>query len=149
MPVIRENPVRLRNPTPYEALVSEAALASGLNASHAARLEASWDQLQPWADASALLRDLAPAYRLGIVTNCSERLGRRAATRLQAPFECIATAERTGNYKSDPAAGGAIGERRTRRRKGLILLEPMREREAGTLGLGRGRRFRQGLPLRL
>jgi 2-haloacid dehalogenase len=88
---------------PYEALVLEAALASGLNASHAAQLEALWDELQPWDDATALLRDLAPSYRLGIVTNCSERLGRRAAARLQAPFECIVTAERSGNYKPDPA----------------------------------------------
>jgi 2-haloalkanoic acid dehalogenase type II len=88
---------------PYEALVSEAALASGLNALHAAQLEASWDELQPWDDAPALLRDLAPAYRLGVVTNCSERLGQRAAARLQAPFECIVTAERAGNYKPDPA----------------------------------------------
>jgi 2-haloacid dehalogenase len=88
---------------PYEDLVAEAALASGLNASHAARLEALWDELRPWDDAPALLGDLAPSYRLGIVTNCSERLGRRAAARLQAPFECVVTAERAGHYKPDPA----------------------------------------------
>jgi 2-haloalkanoic acid dehalogenase type II len=88
---------------PYLDLVVEAALAIGLNASHAARLEASWDELQPWDDARPLLRDLAPAYRLGVVTNCSERLGRRAAARLQLPFECIVTAERAGSYKPDPA----------------------------------------------
>jgi 2-haloacid dehalogenase len=88
---------------PYETLVSEAALASGLIALRAAQLEASWDELQPWDDAPALLRDLVPAYRLGVVTNCSERLGRRAAARLQAPFECIVTAERAGYYKPDPA----------------------------------------------
>jgi hypothetical protein len=34
---------------PYEDLVAEAALASGLNASHAVRLEASWDELRPCA----------------------------------------------------------------------------------------------------
>jgi 2-haloacid dehalogenase len=88
---------------PYEDLVSEAALAVGLNASNAARLEASWDELQPWDDAPALLRDLASAYRLGVVTSCSERLGRRAAARLPAPFECVVTAERARNYKPDPA----------------------------------------------
>ena len=87
----------------YGDLVAEAALASGLNASHVARLQASWDELQPWDDALALLRDLAPSYRLGVVTNCSERLGRRAAARLQAPFECVVTAERAGYYKPDPA----------------------------------------------
>lgn len=88
---------------PYEDLVEEAALTCGLDASHAARLEASWDELQPWDDTPALLRDLAPAYRLGVVTNCSEWLGRRAAARLQAPFECVVTAERAGHYKPDPA----------------------------------------------
>jgi 2-haloalkanoic acid dehalogenase type II len=88
---------------PYEDLIAEAALASGLNTSHAVRLEATWDELQPWDDAPALLRDLAPPYRLGIVTNCSEHLGRSAAARLQAPFECVVTAERAGKYKPDPA----------------------------------------------
>jgi 2-haloacid dehalogenase len=87
----------------YQDLVSEAAIASGLDASNAARLEASWDELQPWDDAPALLRDLAPAYRLGVVTNCSERLGRRAAALVPVPFECIVTAERAGKYKPDPA----------------------------------------------
>ena len=87
---------------PYEDLVTEAALASGLNASHAARLEASWDELKPWDDAPSLLSDLAPAYKLGVVTNCSEQLGRRAAARLRAPFECMVTAERAGHYKPDP-----------------------------------------------
>ena len=49
-----------------------------------------------------MLRALVPQYRLGVVTNCSERLGRRAAARMQVPFECIVTAERAGRYKPDP-----------------------------------------------
>lgn len=88
---------------PYETLVREAALASGLTAAHAERLEAQWDSLQPWDDAVALLAALAPRYRLGVVTNCSERLGRRAAARLQVPFDVIVTSERAGHYKPDPA----------------------------------------------
>lgn len=88
---------------PYEDLVSEAARVSGLSASHAARLEESWDELQAWDDAPALLADLAPRYRLGLVTNCSQRLGLRAAARLPTRFECIVTAERAGAYKPDPA----------------------------------------------
>jgi 2-haloacid dehalogenase len=40
---------------------------------------------------------------LGVVTNCSERLGQQAAARLQVPLECVVTAERAGNYKPDPA----------------------------------------------
>ena len=88
---------------PYEDLVAKAARSSGLTDAHATRLESQWDELQPWDDAVALLRDLAPNYRLGVVTNCSERLGRRAAARMQVPFECIVTAERAGFYKPDPA----------------------------------------------
>lgn len=88
---------------PYEDLVAEAALASGLERTHADRLEAAWDDLQPWDDAPALLRALASTYRLGVVTNCSERLGRRAAALLGVRFESIVTAERAGRYKPDPA----------------------------------------------
>jgi 2-haloacid dehalogenase len=88
---------------PYEILVAEAAFASGLEASHAAQLEAAWDELQPWDDAVALLHDLARSYKLGVVTNCSQRLGRRAAARLEVPLESIVTAERAGYYKPHPA----------------------------------------------
>ncbi len=87
---------------PYESLVAEAARATGLSQAHADRLASEWDTLQPWDDAIPLLRDLAPRYRLGVVTNCSERLGRRAVARMQVPFECIVTAERAGSYKPDP-----------------------------------------------
>ncbi len=87
---------------PYEELVEQAALATGLSASHAARLDTEWDDLQPWDDAVALLGDLKPRYRLGVVTNCSESLGKRAAARMQVPFDCIVTAERAGFYKPDP-----------------------------------------------
>ena len=87
----------------YEALVAQAARATGLTDDHAHRLEAGWDDLQPWDDAVPLLRDLAPHYRLGVATNCSERLGRRAAARMQVPFDVIVTSERAGYYKPDPA----------------------------------------------
>ena len=87
---------------PYDDLVREAAITSGLTESHAARLDASWDRLQPWDDAIPLLHSLAPHYRLGVVTNCSERLGRRAAALMKVPFECIVTAERAGCYKPEP-----------------------------------------------
>jgi 2-haloalkanoic acid dehalogenase type II len=86
----------------YEELVERAAIATGLSAAHAAGLDAEWDGLQPWDEAVALLGDLKPHYRLGVVTNCSERLGKRAAARMQVPFDCVVTAERAGFYKPDP-----------------------------------------------
>ena len=76
----------------HEDLVRESAISSGLTESHAACLDASWDSLQPWDDAIPLLHCLAPHYRLGVVTNCSESLGQRSAARMQVPFDCIVTA---------------------------------------------------------
>jgi 2-haloacid dehalogenase len=88
---------------PYEDLVQEAAVRSGLPPAHAAALSDAWEQIQPWSEAPALLAALQKKHRLGIVTNCSERLGRAAARRLGVPFEVVVTAERAGFYKPDPA----------------------------------------------
>jgi 2-haloacid dehalogenase len=87
---------------PYETLVREAAIATGLAADRADALEAAWDELTPWDDARAVLGALKPRYRLGVVTNCSERLGRRAAQAVGIPFDVIVTSERAGYYKPDP-----------------------------------------------
>ncbi|MGD9952762.1 MAG: HAD family hydrolase [Burkholderiales bacterium] len=87
---------------PYEALVAEAAVASGLPAACARELENAWRDLEPWDDAPPLLGRLAGQYRLGVVTNCSERLGRLAAQRLGTPFDVVVTSERAGFYKPRP-----------------------------------------------
>jgi len=88
---------------PYEALVSEAAQASGLAASNADALTARWDELRPWDDAAPFLAALEGRCRLGVVTNCSEALGRRAARRVGAAFDVVVTAEGAGYYKPHPA----------------------------------------------
>jgi 2-haloalkanoic acid dehalogenase type II len=87
---------------PYETLVREAALATGLDASHADALETAWDDLTPWDDARELLDALRTRYRLGVVTNCSERLGRRAAALVGVRFDVVVTSERAGFYKPNP-----------------------------------------------
>ena len=87
---------------PYETLVEEAAVASGLPATHAKALEEEWLSLEPWEDARPLLRKLAKEYKLGVVTNCSERLGRFAAMRMEVPFDVVVTSERAGCYKPRP-----------------------------------------------
>ena len=87
---------------PYETLVREAAIATGLAATHADALEARWDNLAPWDDAPEFLAALRAHARLGVVTNCSERLGRRAASALGVPFDVVVTAERAGFYKPRP-----------------------------------------------
>jgi len=87
---------------PYEALVAEAASAVGLTPDHPARLEVAWQDLAPWSGVSEVVGALARTHRLGVVTNCSERLGRAAAARVGVPFEVIVTSERAGYYKPDP-----------------------------------------------
>jgi 2-haloacid dehalogenase len=87
---------------PYEALVAEAAASSGLSASHAVALSKDWGEIQPWDEAPAILRKLAEKHKLGIVTNCSERLGRVAAAKLGVPFDVLVTSERAGFYKPRP-----------------------------------------------
>ena len=87
---------------PYETLVREAAQATGLSEAHAEALEAHWDELQPWDDARELLTALSKHYRLAVVTNCSERLGHRAAACVGIPFDVVVTSERAGFYKPNP-----------------------------------------------
>jgi 2-haloalkanoic acid dehalogenase type II len=88
---------------PYEDLVAEAAEAAGLDRRLAVALDERYDQLQPWPDVVPVLRRLsAGGLRLGIVTNCSRRLGRIAVGRIDATFDCVVTAEDAGCYKPDP-----------------------------------------------
>ena len=49
-----------------------------------------------------MLTDLAGSVPLGVVTNCSNELGRRAAERVGVPFDLVVTAERAGAYKPRP-----------------------------------------------
>ncbi len=88
---------------PYEALVGEAALASGLSLAHAAALAAQWDSLAPWDDAAGFLAALEGRCKLGVVTNCSRALGERAARRVGTVFDVVVTAEGAGFYKPHPA----------------------------------------------
>jgi 2-haloacid dehalogenase len=87
---------------PYEELVAEAARDQDLDPALAGQLVARWDELRPWPEAVAVLTDLAGSVPLGVVTNCSNELGRRAAERVGVPFDVVVTAERAGAYKPRP-----------------------------------------------
>ena len=87
---------------PYEDLVREAAAETGLSLRHAQSLSGRWDELQPWDDAADFLAPIAGRVPLGVVTNCSDAMGRRAAERVGVPFQVIVTSERAGYYKPDP-----------------------------------------------
>jgi 2-haloacid dehalogenase len=86
----------------YEALVAEAAAEVGLSRRLADDLAARYALLEPWPEAPDVLRALSGIVPLGIVTNCSERLGRIAAGRTGADFAVIVTAEHAGFYKPHP-----------------------------------------------
>jgi 2-haloalkanoic acid dehalogenase type II len=80
---------------PYETLVAEAG-----DEKLALRLVKEWRALEPWPEAPGVLRELH--CPLGVVTNCSEELGRAAAARVGVSFDVIVTSERAGFYKPDP-----------------------------------------------
>ncbi|EHP42434.1 haD-superfamily hydrolase, subfamily ia, variant 2 (haD-like) protein [Cupriavidus basilensis OR16] len=87
---------------PYAQLVREAASHVGLPASAPQALDAGWDNLPAWDGARELLQALRPHCRLAVVTNCSERLGRRAADLLEIDWDVVVTSEAAGFYKPDP-----------------------------------------------
>ncbi len=84
----------------YEEILREAAVAVGLTPDHADDVLRRWEEVRPWPDVPATLARLAGRTTF-IVTNCSERLGTRAAARA-GTFELVMTAERAGAYKPDP-----------------------------------------------
>jgi 2-haloacid dehalogenase len=88
---------------PYESLVAEAAAAQGLDDSLPHELTARWGEIAPWDEAPEVLGRLSSAgVKLGIVTNCSEALGRLAAAQFGDVFEVVVTSEAAGAYKPRP-----------------------------------------------
>ena len=91
---------------PYETLVREASRDVGLAERLGDELERRWDELAPWPEAPAILQTLK--VPLAVATNCSNRLGRRAAARVGVPFALIETAESVGFYKPRPEVYRAV-----------------------------------------
>jgi 2-haloalkanoic acid dehalogenase type II len=88
----------------YDDLVGEAAEAVGLSRGLADQLAARYGEITPWPEVHGVLASLRQAgIALGVVTNCSEALGRIAAARVGVPLTVVITAERAGHYKPDPA----------------------------------------------
>jgi 2-haloacid dehalogenase len=86
----------------YAQIACDSAREVGLPETLADELVRRWDELSPWPEAREVLAQLGTRVRLGIVTNCSEVLGRRAAGLVGVPFAAVTTAERAGFYKPDP-----------------------------------------------
>ena len=97
-----ESASRTRCYEPYTDLVGESAKAVGLPESCGRILARRWGDLAPWPEAPAVVAGLASRAKVGVVTNCSEPLGRLAANSLGVDFDVLLTAERAGFYKPDP-----------------------------------------------
>ncbi|UPK73604.1 HAD-IA family hydrolase [Nocardioidaceae bacterium SCSIO 66511] len=88
---------------PYDQLVAEASSAQGLDSALQDELTHRWGELRAWPEVPDVLRELSAAgVRLGVVTNCSEALGRSAAAKLGDALEVVVTSEAAGAYKPRP-----------------------------------------------
>jgi 2-haloacid dehalogenase len=84
---------------PHDDVVAEAAVRIGLSPDRAGALVARLGELRPWPEAPAVLSRLRATVKIGVVTNCSDEVGRRASARVGVPFDVVATAEAAGAYK--------------------------------------------------
>lgn len=88
---------------PYEMLVAEAAAEVGLSPALAVELASRYGELQPWPEVREVLGALRhDGVKLGVVTNCSEKLAATAVACTGMEFDAVVTAERAGYYKPDP-----------------------------------------------
>ena len=87
---------------PYEVLVRESAEQVGFDGALALELEKNWTSLSPWPEAPEVLRELKKTHAIGVVTNCSVRLGHMAADLVGVPFDVVVTSDEAGFYKPDP-----------------------------------------------
>jgi len=87
---------------PYVPLIGESAKAVGVAKSQADILASRWSELTPWPEAAEIVAELASKTKIGVITNCSEKLGVEAANKLGVKFDVVLTAERAGYYKPDP-----------------------------------------------
>ena len=88
---------------PFVETVEEAAQLAGVPPALAADLlRVMGEQLRPWPEAPDVLRSLRQGVRIGVVTNCSEKLGLRAAARVGVEFDTVVTAEAAGAFKPRP-----------------------------------------------
>jgi 2-haloacid dehalogenase len=83
----------------YEALVRQAARNVGLPYDAPDALERNWRELKPWSGVTDALERLQPHCKLAVVTNCSVRLGREAASAVPIRWDLVLTAEEAGFYK--------------------------------------------------
>ena len=87
---------------PFVETVAQAARLAGVPPARAPDLLRGMEELGPWPEAPEVLGRLSERVRIGVVTNCSEELGQRAAVRVGVRFDTVVTAEAAGAYKPRP-----------------------------------------------
>jgi 2-haloacid dehalogenase len=88
---------------PFVETVEDAAQVAGVPPTRAVDLlRGMGEQLSSWPEAAEVLGRLSERARIGVVTNCSEGLGQRAAARVGVEFATVVTAEAAGAYKPRP-----------------------------------------------
>jgi 2-haloalkanoic acid dehalogenase type II len=88
---------------PFAEIVEQAARLAVVPPGRADDLlRGMGDQLDLWPEAQEVLRRLSERAQIGVVTNCSEELGQRAAARVGVRFDTVVTAEAGGAYKPAP-----------------------------------------------
>jgi len=88
---------------PFVETVADAARVAGVPPERAADLLRRMSGgLAPWPEAPDVLERLRERVRIGVVTNCSEGLGQRVASRVGVAFDVVVTAEAAGAYKPRP-----------------------------------------------
>ena len=88
----------------YLSIVGSSAGRAGLPTGLGVALADVWDEVEPWPEAAESLSVVSAMYRIGVVTNCSESLARRAARRVGTEFVAVVSAQACGWYKPAPAA---------------------------------------------
>lgn len=94
---------------PYEDLVHQAATAVGLSSVAPSALIQHIDEIKAWPEVPIVLCQLKKQrFKLAVVTNCSNQLGRRMIKNLESScdelepnfsFDTVVTAEESGFYK--------------------------------------------------
>ncbi len=89
---------------PFLETIEDAARIAGVEPAGAANLlRGMGERLRPWPEAPEVLERLTSEHvQIGVVTNCSEDLGQRAAARVGVHFDTVVTAEAAGAYKPRP-----------------------------------------------
>jgi 2-haloalkanoic acid dehalogenase type II len=88
---------------PFVETIAEAARVAGVPPERAPELlRGMGERVQPWPEAHEVLGHLSEHVRIGVVTNCSEALGKLVAARVGVGFDTVVTAEAAGAYKPRP-----------------------------------------------